>query len=69
MTRRPRKPGSAKPYTTGQIAGELGVDINTVIRLLKDGKIPWRWSDEEKQTGRRLVLVKDWNAYKKANAG
>ena len=63
---KPRKPGSLKPYTTGEIADELGVDLNTAIRLLESGKIPFHWSDGH---GRRLVLVKDWNAYRRSNTG
>jgi len=62
----PRKPGSLKPYTTGEIARELGVTLRTAIRMLEDGKIPFRWS---KNHGRRLVKVKDWNAWKRANSG
>lgn len=61
-----RRPGSPKPYTTGEIARELGVDLNTVIRMLEGGDIPFHWS---KGHGRRLVKVKDWNAYRKGNAG
>jgi excisionase family DNA binding protein len=62
----PRKPGSLKPYTTGQIAQELGVNRTTAIALLEDGEIPWHWS---RGGGRRLVLVKDWNAWKLQNGG
>jgi len=61
-----REQGSLKPYTTGEIATELGVDLNTVIRMLEDGVIPFYWS---KGHGRRLVKVKDWNAYCRSNAG
>ena len=62
----PRKPGSLKPYTTGEIARELGVNLNTVIRMLDNGKLPYHWSDNH---GRRLVKVKDWNAWRRENSG
>jgi Helix-turn-helix domain len=65
----PRKLGSLKPYTTGEIAQELGVSINAVIAMLERGEIPWHWSDQEHQRGRRLVKVKDWNAWKQRQAG
>lgn len=63
---RPRKPGSIKPYTTGQIARELGVNRSTAIAMLVRGDIPWHWSDGH---GRRLVFAKDWNAWVRDNAG
>ena len=63
---RPRKPGSIKPYTTGQIAREIGVDRSTAIAMLERGDIPWHWSAGH---GRRLVLVKDWNTWVRDNAG
>lgn len=61
-----RKPSSIKPYTTGQIARELGVNRSTAIAMLVRGDVPWYWS---KGHGRRLVLAKDWNAWVRANAG
>jgi excisionase family DNA binding protein len=64
-----RKPGSLRPYTTGEIAEELGVHPSTVIAMLERGEIPWYWSDQEHQRGRRLVRVKDWNAWKRKQAG
>lgn len=64
-----RKPGSPKPYTTGDIAKELGVSINAVIVLLDRDGVPWKWSDEEHGCGRRLVKVKDWNAWKRRQTG
>ena len=68
MTRK-RKPGSVRPYTTGEIAEELGVNINTAIAMLERGEIPFHWSDQENQRGRRLVKVKDWNAWKQRQTG
>ena len=65
----PRKPGSLKPYTTGEIARELDVSINTVIAWLERGEMPWHWSDQENQRGRRLVKVKDFNAWKRRQTG
>lgn len=64
-----RKPGSLKPYTTGDIAKELGVNRSTAIAMLENGDIPWHWSDKENQKGRRLVTVKDWRAWKRKNVG
>jgi excisionase family DNA binding protein len=61
-----RKPGSLKPYTTGEIAKELGVNLRTVIRMLEAGAIPFHWSENH---GRRLVRVKDWNAWRRDNMG
>ena len=64
-----RKPGSLKPYTTGEIAKELGVNISTAIAMLERREIPWHWSDRENQKGRRLVKVKDWRAWQRKNSG
>ncbi len=64
-----RKPGSLKPYTTGEIAKELGVNISTVIAMLERNEMPWHWSDRENRKGRRLVTVKDWHAWQRRNAG
>lgn len=66
---RKRKPGSVRPYTTGEIAEELGVNQRTVIRMLERGEIPFYWTDPEHQTGRRLVKVKDWNAWVRSHGG
>jgi len=64
-----RKPGSLKPYTTGEIAKELGVNRSTAIAMLERGEIPWHWSDQKHQKGRRLVTVADWHAWQRKNRG
>ena len=68
MTKK-RKSGSPKPYTTGEIADELGVNVSTVIKMLERGDIPWHWSDPVNSRGRRLVTVKDWRKYRRSQSG
>ena len=69
MSPRPRKPGSPRPYTTGEMAAEMGVSKGTVIKILERGDLPWHWSDQERQTGWRLVEVRDWRAYMRRHTG
>jgi len=41
-----------KPYTTGELARELGVSVRTIIRACEQGRIEYYWSPGH---GRRLV--------------
>jgi IS30 family transposase len=65
-----RKPGSPKPYTTGEIAEELGVNPSTVINMMDRGEIDcWYWSNQAEAKGWRLVTVKDWREWRRRHTG
>lgn len=66
MSPKPRRQRSVRPYTTGQIADDLGVNRTTAIDILERGEVPWYWSPGR---GRRLVRAADYHAWKKQNAG